>query len=268
MKASRDAERGYQFGFSDINPKMFDEDSRTQKARKILAVLKDALGGRELGSLRVLDVGASTGIIAGVLGREFGEVVGIDIDEGGLADARRFLTGPNQELLRGDAMNMEFEDASFDVVVLNHVYEHVPDANRLFDEVWRVLRPGGIAYVGAPNRLGPIEPHHKLLGLSWLPPRAGDVYVRLLRKGDSYYERLRTYWGLKRLTAGFEFEDWTTRVLRDPARYAAEDLVRPDGPITKLPNAALAALHPFIPTYILILRKAVDAQPGRRRPAE
>ena len=145
--------RGYQAGWSRDHPRMLDQEFRTQKARKIQAVLREALAGRDLSSLRVLDVGASGGIIAGELGRVFGEVVGIDIDEEGIRRGRQFLTGPNQELRVGDAMNMPFEDESFDVAVLNHVYEHMPDAGRAFDEVWRVLRPSGVVYVGAPNRL-------------------------------------------------------------------------------------------------------------------
>lgn len=247
--------RGYQLEWSKSHPRMLDQEFRTRKARKILAVLREALTGRNLGSLRVLDVGASAGIISGELGRVFREVVGIDIDEAGIERGRRFLTGPNQELRAGDAMNLPFEDETFDVAVMNHVYEHIPDARRAFDEIWRVLRPAGVVYVGAPNRLAPVEPHHKLVGLSWLPPRAADFYVRAAGKGDRYYERPRTFRGLKRLTARFELEDWTLRVIRDPSRYAAEDVVRRGALVTKLPRIALSALHPFVPTYILILRK-------------
>lgn len=255
MTAGQAGDRGYQLQWSKDHPRMLDHEFRARKARKILAVLREALAGSDLSSLRVLDVGASAGIIAGELGRVFGEVVGIDIDEAGIVQGRRFLTGPNQDLRVGDAMNMPFDDESFDVAVLNHVYEHMPDASRVFDEVWRVLRPGGAVYLGAQNRLAPLEPHHKLVGLSWLPPRAADAYVRVAGKGDRYYERPRTFRGLRRLTARFELEDWTFRVIRDPARYAAEDVVRRDALLTKLPRLVLSALHPFMPTYILILRK-------------
>jgi SAM-dependent methyltransferase len=255
MREQQVRERGYQLAWSKDHPRMLDQEFRTRKARKIMAVLREALVGQDLSSLRVLDVGASAGIIAGELGRVFREVVGIDIDEEGIERGRQFLTGSNQELRVGDAMNLPFEDESFDVAVLNHVYEHIPDARRAFDEIWRVLRPGGVVYVGAPNRLAPVEPHHGLFGLSWLPHRAADVYVRAAGKGDRYYERPRTYRGLKRLTSRFELEDWTLRVIRDPARYAAEDVVNRDALVTKLPMLALSVLHPFVPTYILVLRK-------------
>ncbi|RPJ04457.1 MAG: class I SAM-dependent methyltransferase, partial [Deltaproteobacteria bacterium] len=42
-----------------------------------------------------------------------------------------------------DALNLSFEDRSFDVVVSNDVYEHVPDIQRTFHEAARVLRGGG-----------------------------------------------------------------------------------------------------------------------------
>ena len=125
MSQPKVGERGYQLAWSGADhPRMLDQEFRTRKARKILVVLREALPGRDLASLRVLDVGASAGIIVGELGRVFGEVVGIDIDEGGIERGRRFLTGPNQELRVGDAMNIPYGDETFDVVVLNHVYEH------------------------------------------------------------------------------------------------------------------------------------------------
>jgi ubiquinone/menaquinone biosynthesis C-methylase UbiE len=260
MREQPAAERGYQLEWSKTHPRMLDQEFRTRKARKIVAVLREALAGRDLSGLRVLDVGASAGIITGELGRVFGAVVGIDIDENGIERGRQNLTGPNQELLVGDAMNIAFPDESFDVAVLNHTYEHIPDARRAFDELWRVLRPDGVVYVGAPNRLALVEPHYKLVGLSWLPSRAADAYVRLAGKGERYYERPRTFRGLKRITARFELEDWTLRVIRDPARYAAEDVVPGAGIVRRLPQRLVAAIHPFIPTYILILRKPSAAR--------
>ena len=162
MREQPAAERGYQLEWSKTHPRMLDQEFRTRKARKIVAVLREALAGRDLSGMRVLDVGASAGIITGELGRVFGEVVGIDIDESGIERGRHNLTGANQELLVGDAMNIAFPDESFDVAVLNHTYEHIPDASRAFDELWRVLRPDGVVYVGAPNRLALVEPHTSL----------------------------------------------------------------------------------------------------------
>jgi SAM-dependent methyltransferase len=41
----------------------------------------------------------------------------------------------------------------------------------LLDEVWRVLKPGGLAYLACPNRYSLVEPHYRLPFLSWFPVR-------------------------------------------------------------------------------------------------
>jgi SAM-dependent methyltransferase len=49
-----------------------------------------------------------------------------------------------------DALALSFEDAAFDVVVSNDVFEHVPDIERSLAECARVLRPGGRLYFSIP----------------------------------------------------------------------------------------------------------------------
>lgn len=44
-----------------------------------------------------------------------------------------------------DVTDLPFEDASYDVVICNHVLEHVPDDAAAIAEMRRVLRPGGLA---------------------------------------------------------------------------------------------------------------------------
>ena len=40
-------------------------------------------------------------------------------------------------------MKLSFKENSFDIVICTHVYEHVPNSKKLFDEIYRVLKPGG-----------------------------------------------------------------------------------------------------------------------------
>ena len=44
---------------------------------------------------------------------------------------------------KGDAVNLEFRDASFDAAVATQVYEYVADVPRAFAELYRILKPGG-----------------------------------------------------------------------------------------------------------------------------
>ncbi len=61
------------------------------------------------------------------------------------------------------------EDESCDLVICAQVYEHVPDDRRLAEEVYRVLKPGGVVFFSGPNWLFPIEGHYHLPFLHWLP---------------------------------------------------------------------------------------------------
>jgi ubiquinone/menaquinone biosynthesis C-methylase UbiE len=102
----------------------------------------DAAGIR-LGD-RVLDVGCGTGILAreaaGIVGSS-GHVAGLDLDEGMLSVARR--VGPGIEWRQGDATELPFEDATFDVVVSQFALMYFPDRPAALREMWRVLRSGG-----------------------------------------------------------------------------------------------------------------------------
>jgi SAM-dependent methyltransferase len=54
------------------------------------------------------------------------------------------------DLRRIDLTNLPYPDASFDVVLANHVLEHVADNARALAEIHRVLRPGGWAMLQVP----------------------------------------------------------------------------------------------------------------------
>lgn len=56
------------------------------------------------------------------------------------------------ELLQDSILDLPFADSSFGLVFYHHVIEHVSDPVRSLEELARVLAPGGIIYVGTPNR--------------------------------------------------------------------------------------------------------------------
>ena len=57
-------------------------------------------------------------------------------------------SGP--DMVRVDMTDMAFEDGAFDVVIANHVLEHVNDLDAALREVARVLAPGGLAILQTP----------------------------------------------------------------------------------------------------------------------
>jgi ubiquinone/menaquinone biosynthesis C-methylase UbiE len=56
--------------------------------------------------------------------------------------------------LKGDITNLPFADSSFDLVTANMVVEHLSEPDRQFQEVSRILKPGGVFIFHTPNALG------------------------------------------------------------------------------------------------------------------
>src|SRR5436190_595906 len=96
-----------------------------------------------VGARSVLDVGCGEGQVARLAARLPGveRVVGVDPTWGQLSVARQRADGPMYT--RGDASRLPFATASFDAVIACLVFEHVRDLDGAFDEVARVLAPGG-----------------------------------------------------------------------------------------------------------------------------
>jgi len=241
---------------------MYDRAGREAKADKMLAILGDYLG--DTTGLALLDVSCSTGIMSRRFATRFGHVTGIDIDESAVEFARRQPSVGDVDFEVMDALATTFADDTFDVVVCNQMYEHVPDAGRLMREIHRVLKPGGVCYFGATNRLKIIETHYgRLPFLSWLPKPMANLYLRALGRSRYYYENLYTCPTLRRLCSDFEIIDYTIEVVRDPARFGASDMLA-DGSLKQ--RAALLLLRSaywLSPGYIWLLRKRGEqARPG------
>ena len=55
--------------------------------------------------------------------------------------------------VKADICNLPFEDNSFDTILCNHVLEHIPDDTKAMQELYRVLKPGGMAILQIPQDL-------------------------------------------------------------------------------------------------------------------
>jgi SAM-dependent methyltransferase len=240
--------------FSDRFPKVvYDRVGRQQKALKILSVLSDFLGGR-LGQQKVLDIGCASGIISNFIADHVYQIVGTDVDIKSVLFANREKK-PNAHFFPSDAQELPFLKECFHIVICAHVYEHVRDARTLLREIHRVLKPEGICFFAAGNRLSLIEPHYRLPLLSLLPRPLAGIWLRLIGKGRRYEEKHLTYWGLRRLLADFCVIDYTGRVIDDPEKFAATDLVSP-GSVKQRMGKMVYRIAPWLaPTYIFLLRK-------------
>lgn len=83
---------------------------------------------------------------------------------------------------RVDMLAMPFADASFDLLIANHVLEHVDDDLRALQEIHRVLKPGGKAVLQTP--------YSRRLRRTWEDPGIDDGAARLQAYGQADHVRL------------------------------------------------------------------------------
>ena len=233
---------------------VLDLASRDFKAMKIAHLLGlDTDSPRK----RLLEIGCGSGGIS----RWFGEAGPMrwDVEAVDVEDVRLACDGYAFHTVTGTTL--PFDDADFDVVLTNHVIEHVGDeaAQRAhLCEVRRVLRKDGAAYLAVPNRWMLIEPHFKLPFLSWLPMPLGHAYVRLSGKGTHYDCRPLTCGRLERMLSesGFAWRQRTGDALR-----LTFELERPDASLyrnvlRRMPDGAYGLLRRVFPTLIYTLKHA------------
>ncbi|REJ72638.1 MAG: methyltransferase domain-containing protein [Planctomycetota bacterium] len=93
---------------------------------------------------KVCDVGCGYGGTSRFLTREYGaHVTGVTVSQAQLEFARAQTNGDEYpRYLLQDWMTNEFPEASFDAVISIECLTHMPDKQRYFDEIARVLKPG------------------------------------------------------------------------------------------------------------------------------
>jgi phosphatidylethanolamine/phosphatidyl-N-methylethanolamine N-methyltransferase len=107
---------------------------------------REAVSAAERVGGRVLEVGVGTGLSLATYSENC-RVVGIDISEPMLAKARERVEKRHLDNVEAidvmDAECLEYEDASFDVVVAQYAVTAMPNPEKALDEFVRVVRPGG-----------------------------------------------------------------------------------------------------------------------------
>lgn len=115
----------------------YTEGADPEYADQILPLAQERLGGAR----RVLDVGCGEGQVARSLARPGTDVVGVDPTASQIAVA--VDRGGAARYVRSRAEQLPFVGASFDAVVLCLAIEHVGPFEQAFEEIARVLAPGG-----------------------------------------------------------------------------------------------------------------------------
>lgn len=130
----------------DWQPTLVDRFGVWLSARRLEAVLKPIEGAR------LLDIGS--GFHAVIARRFMGRVSAITVIDLSLSDAVKAdsqikaIEGPLPEALS------RLPDGSIDRAIFNNVLEHLWNRQRAIDELYRLLAPGGVAFINVPSWRG------------------------------------------------------------------------------------------------------------------
>lgn len=164
----------------------------------------------------VLDFGCGPGTISLGLAEavEPGELHGIDLEDSQIALARAAAAAGghgNVTFHVGDAKDLPFDDATFDVAHCHAVLMHIPDIAAALAEIRRVLKPGGV-----------IACREAIIASSFLEPgsaeidRAWEVFAQLLAANGGHPQLGRELKsallaaGFEGIRPGFSFDSFGT----------------------------------------------------------
>ena len=181
-----------------------------------------AASGGPLASSRLLDAGCGTGGYSAALRPHLGAIDAVDLNPSMLGVARAKLDrtpGCPVTLHEASIDALPFEDACFDMVMVNQVLHHLPDSphdgrpllRRVLGELARVLRPGGAAMINTcsheqlrrgwwyatlvPDAVEAMCRRHadtaeltRLLAEAGLRPRGRFVPSDAVMQGDAYFD--------------------------------------------------------------------------------
>lgn len=156
------------YGYEQSDPARFYAFLAADSARQVAHYTP--LAGRTL-----LDVGGGPGYFADAFRALGATYVGLDADAGELS-----LHGRNvaEGTVLGSGMALPFRTGAVDVTYSSNVLEHVPEPERMADEMVRVTRPGGLVLLSYNNWLAP-NGGHETAPWHYLGGRyAADRYAR------------------------------------------------------------------------------------------
>ena len=170
------------------NPKLWENYARFAELRGML-VLRILSKYMEIKNKNVLDIGCGAGATANVFAKYGAYTTAIDTANSFKYDNKsiHFLVQPADNL-----RNLKQE---FDIIILQDVLEHLPDANRVLSEISKVLKKDGVVYISTPNRLSPLnfisDPHWNLPFISILSRKWVAFFVKSVFRKD---RRQRSDW--------------------------------------------------------------------------
>jgi 2-polyprenyl-3-methyl-5-hydroxy-6-metoxy-1,4-benzoquinol methylase len=114
-------------------------------SNRFIATLARRYGTR---GARLLEVGSGMGHLVAQLEDTF-ETVGLDLNHWAVKESKSVVN--KSSLQTASAQELPFEDGVFNVVIIKHIVEHLPNPEKAINEIGRVTAKGGYLILATPN---------------------------------------------------------------------------------------------------------------------
>jgi ubiquinone/menaquinone biosynthesis C-methylase UbiE len=192
------------------DPKPVTMTSQNLVSRRRFAL--EMIESRVAPGSKILDIGCGTGHLAGELMRRGYQAWGVDFSEGMVRYAREHYAADRFQV--GDIEQIPFPDNTFDGVMSLGVMEYLSRDEPALREMWRVLKPGGMAVITTPSALCPFYYFDRAMLHARIVARP---LVRLVRTpltpskdlpAVTHRKYFRGSWVKLMRSVGLETEDW------------------------------------------------------------
>ncbi|MBC8509846.1 MAG: class I SAM-dependent methyltransferase [Anaerolineales bacterium] len=181
----------------------------------------------------ILDLGCGTDKVTGAIGLENVPLPGVDV----LHDLLDFP--------------YPFGDGCASEVHLNHVIEHfvLADIQRILDETYRILQPGGITYISVPHVYSVaawVDPTHKM-AFTFGSAQFFDAHA-----AKAYYKEINSYWRLVNTSSRVTLFNWKRYRMRKLDTFLSNAISHWMNWLLKQPNPSNAdLLVKMLPFYFV-----------------
>jgi len=214
-----------------------------ERNKRQAGIIQSLIGRLIKNSSKILDLGTGDGLIRKRL-EELNKkkIIGMD---------REIRTAKyKKNLVVGNIESIPFKDNSFDLIILNGVYQYIKSKDKSIKEISRVLNKDGYLFIATPLKHAIKEGNYMLYFLSWLPRGLANIYLRIFRGIKKYYVYQETYSKLNsRLSRFFRVTDLSLKAYSNDNSLKSRFL-------KTIPFWIYAwILRPFNPNIKLLCRK-------------
>jgi len=199
----------------------------------------------------VLDIGCGTGALVSQLAKRSAYVIGMEPGHSFRQAAALRLIALNlnhhAHIIGGKGNQIPVKDGIVDYIFCLQVLEHVHKPCQIIEEIARVLKPGGRAYITFENYLSFFEPHYRVRWLPLLPKPLGGLYLRLIGRDPYFlYKHIHYIVGFKIFAMCYR-----AKLLPTSWRQVLEKLMHPDLIQRPTFRMGVKALHWLVPARLL-----------------